>query len=213
MNAQGAEASSREEVQFWFDPRCPWAWITSRWMLEVEKVRPVTTEWRLMSLAYLNLIQHEGKGLSEDYLSGMQRAWGPVRICAAAASEKGPEVLGPLYTAIGRRFHNEGRRDDPGVLAEALREVGLPESLVEAADSAEFDEQIKSSHHEAFDAVGLDVGTPVIRVRGNVIFGPVVTPAPKGDNAGRLWDGVVAVTGVEGFFELKRTRNQRPVFD
>ncbi len=182
-------------------------------MLEVEKVRPVRTDWRIMSLAYLNLTQHEGEGLNEDYLERMSRAWGPVRICAAAAQQKGPDILGPLYTALGTRFHVQSRREDPAVIPEALAEVGLPESLASAATSAEFDEQIKASHHEAFDEVGLDVGTPVIRIRGNALFGPVITPAPKGEAAGRLWDGLVLVTEADGFFELKRTRDRKPSFD
>ena len=208
-----ADSSEREDVQFWFDPLCPWAWITSRWMHEVEKVRPVRTEWRIMSLAYLNLVQHEGKGLSEEYLERMSKAWGPVRVCAAAAAESGPEVLGPLYTAIGTRIHNEGRREDPAVLTQALAEVGLPESLAAAAESTEFDGAIKKSHHEAFDDVGLDVGTPVIRIRGKALFGPVITPAPKGQAAGQLWDGLVLVSGADGFFELKRSRDRRPSFE
>jgi hypothetical protein len=208
-----ADSSEREGVQFWFDPLCPWAWITSRWMHEVEKVRPVRTEWRIMSLAYLNLEQHEGKGLSEEYLERMSKAWGPVRVCAAAAAEAGPQVLGPLYTAIGTRIHNQGRREDPGIMAEALAEVGLPASLASAAESGEFDEAIKKSHHEAFDEVGLDVGTPVIRIRGKALFGPVITPAPKGEAAGELWDGLVLVSKADGFFELKRSRDRRPSFD
>jgi protein-disulfide isomerase-like protein with CxxC motif len=206
-------ADKRENVQFWFDPLCPWAWITSRWMLEVEKVRPVQTDWRIMSLAYLNLVQHEGKGLSEDYLERMNKAWGPIRVVAAAAQDKGPDILGPLYTAIGTRFHNEGRREDPGTIPEALAEVGLPQTLADAATSTEFDEIIKASHHEAFDDVGLDVGTPVIRIRGKALFGPVITPAPRGEAAGRLWDGFVLVTEADGFFELKRTRDRKPSFE
>ncbi len=202
-----------EKVQFWFDPLCPWAWITSRWMLEVARVRPVELQWKIMSLAYLNLVQHEGKGFPDEYRSRMEKAWGPVRVCAAAEKEAGSEVLGPLYTAIGTRLHNQGRREDPSVLSEALNEVGLPESLAEAAQSDAFDEAIKSSHHEAFDEVGLDVGTPVIRVRGNAFFGPVITPAPKGEAAGELWDAFVTVTGTDGFFEIKRTRNRPPTFD
>ena len=208
-----AQPDARDDVQFWFDPVCPWAWITSRWMLEVEQVRPVRTDWRIMSLAYLNLMQHEGKGLTEEYQERMGRAWGPIRVCAAAAEQRGPEVLGPLYTAIGTRFHNEHRREDAAVITEALAEAGLPESLAKAATSTEFDEQIKRSHHEAFDHVGLDVGTPVIRVRGHHIFGPVITPAPKGEAAGRLWDGVGLVTEADGFFELKRTRDRKPSFE
>jgi 2-hydroxychromene-2-carboxylate isomerase len=208
-----AQPGAPEDVQFWFDPVCPWAWITSRWMLQVQQVRPVRPDWRIMSLAYLNLTQHEGKDLSEDYLERMGRAWGPIRVCAAAAQQAGPEILGPLYTAIGTKFHVEGRREDPTVLPEALAEVGLPEDLASAAQSDEFDGEIKRSHHEAFDDVGTDVGTPVIRIRGRAIFGPVITPAPKGEAAGRLWDGLVLVTEADGFFELKRTRDRKPSFE
>jgi hypothetical protein len=206
-------SQDKEQAQFWFDPLCPWAWITSRWMLEVEKVRPVQTQWRIMSLAYLNLTQHEGKGHDEEYLERMKKAWGPVRVCAAAAQEKGQDILGPLYTAIGTRFHVQSSREDPGTLPAALAEVGLPESLAAAADSTEYDELIKASHNEAFDQVGLDVGTPVIRIRGKALFGPVITPAPKGEAAGRLWDGFVLVTEADGFFELKRTRDRKPSFE
>lgn len=206
-------SATPEPVQFWFDPICPWAWITSRWMHEVEKVRPVQTEWRIMSLAYLNLQQHEGQGLSEEYIERMKRAWGPVRVCAAAAGEKGEGVLGDLYSAIGTRLHVQGRRDDPRVLPESLAEVGLPESLSEAASSSELDDVIKKSHHEAFDQVGIDVGTPVIRVRGNAFFGPVMTPAPRGDAAGRLWDAFVVLSETDGVYEIKRTRDRHPSFE
>jgi 2-hydroxychromene-2-carboxylate isomerase len=207
------QSETREDVQFWFDPLCPWAWITSRWILEVEKVRPVRADWRIMSLAYLNLIQHEGQNLSEEYLERMKRAWGPIRVVAAAADAKGTDILGPLYTAIGTRLHNQGRREDPEVIPEALAELGLPATLASAAESTELDEKIKASHNEAFDQVGLDVGTPVIRIRGNTIFGPVVTPIPRGEAAGTLWDGVALVTATDGFFELKRTRDRKPSFD
>jgi 2-hydroxychromene-2-carboxylate isomerase len=208
-----ADAQDREDMQFWFDPLCPWAWITSRWMLEVEKVRPVRVDWRIMSLAYLNLVQHQSEGLSEDYVERMSKAWGPVRVCAAAAADAGPGILGPLYTAIGTRFHNQGRRDDPAVIPEALQEAGLPAWLVDAAETSEFDDAIKKSHHEAFDEVGLDVGTPVVRIRGKALFGPVITPAPKGQAAGELWDGLVLVSKADGFFELKRSRDRKPSFD
>ena len=182
-------------------------------MGEVERVRPVRTDWRIMSLAYLNITQHEGKGLSEEYLERMAQAWGPVRVCEAAAEERGPGILGPLYTAIGTRIHVQGRREDPQVIPEALAEVGLPASLASAAQSTEFDEAIKRSHCEAFDDVGLDVGTPVLRIRGKALFGPVITPAPRGEAAGRLWDGLVLVSGADGFFELKRTRDRKPSFE
>jgi hypothetical protein len=202
-----------EYAQFWFDPVCPWAWITSRWMLEVEKVRPVTTEFRIMSLAYLNIEQRGGAGITDEYRERIEQAWGPVRVCAAAAEERGEDVLRDLYTALGNRFHVEGRRGDPSVIPEALTAAGLSPSLADAATSTDYDEFIKKSHHEAFDQVGLDVGTPVIRIRGNAFFGPVITPAPRGEAAGRLWDGFVLVSEADGFFEIKRSRDRRPSFE
>jgi len=199
-----------ETADFWFDPLCPWAWITSRWMLQVEEVRDVRTHWHVMSLAVLN----EGKDdLPERYQDLMKKALGPVRVCIAAEEAKGPDVLLPLYTAIGNRIHLEQRREDPGIIAEALEEVGLPADLAAAADSTEFDVALRKSHHEGMDPVGYDVGTPVIHIGGLAFFGPVVTPAPKGEAAGRLWDGVLLVAGTEGFFELKRSRDKPPVFD
>ncbi len=199
-------------ADFWFDPLCPWAWITSRWILEVEQVRPVRTRWHVMSLAYLNLVQHEGEGLSDQYRERMEQAWGPIRICAAAAAERGDDILLPIYTALGTRFHVEQRRD-AAALAEAVDELGLPSSVLDAALRTDFDDAIKASHQAGMDLVGLDVGTPIISVEGNAFFGPVVTPIPRGEAAGRLWDGVLAVTATDGFFELKRTRDRKPSFD
>ncbi|MEU3355142.1 DsbA family protein [Streptomyces sp. NPDC037389] len=207
------EEQKLTEAPFWFDPLCPWAWITSRWLLEVEKVRPVRADWRIMSLAYLNLEQRKGKGLSDDYRALMERAWGSVRVCAAAAEHAGHDILGPLYTAIGTRLHNQRRRDDPTVITEALTDTGLPDSLASAAESTEFDQLIKDSHDEAFTEVGLDVGTPVLRVGGTALFGPVLRQAPRGEAAGQLWDGLVIVAGTDGFFELKRSRDSKPSFE
>ena len=203
-----------DTADFWFDPLCPWAWITSRWMLEVEQVRDVRTRWHVMSLAILN----EGRsGLSEQYRERMARALGPVRICIAAEQAQGPDILLPLYTALGTRLHVERRGREEGeaetVVTEALAEAGLPGSLAAAAISTEYDDALAASHHAGMDPVGDDVGTPVIHFNGMAIFGPVVTPAPRGEAAGRLWDGVILCTGTEGFFELKRTRDQRPRFD
>ena len=203
-----------DTADFWFDPLCPWAWITSRWMLEVEQVRGVQTNWHVMSLAILNQGRAE---LSDEYKERMARALGPVRICMAAEQAKGPDILLPLYTALGTRLHVQRRgreeAEAEAIVAEALEEVGLPTSLAEAATSSEYDEALAASHHAGMDPVGTDVGTPVIHFNGKAIFGPVVTPAPKGEAAGRLWDGVLLCTGTEGFFELKRTRDRQPSFD
>lgn len=203
-------APSRDTADFWFDPTCPWAWMTSRWMLEVTRVRDVDVRWHVMSLAVLN----DGRDLPESYRRLMDEAWGPVRVVTAARLAHGREVLEPLYTAIGTRLHPGGRGDEkPAVVAEALAEVGLPAELARAADTDEYDDELRAEHQEALDLVGDDVGTPVVAINGVGFFGPVMTPAPKGEDAGRLWDGFVLVTGVPGFYELKKSRTSGPVFD
>ncbi|MBV9096831.1 MAG: DsbA family protein [Frankiaceae bacterium] len=196
-------------ADFWFDPICPWAWIASRWMLEVEQVRDVEVHWHVMSLAVLN----EGREMPEEYVELMRQAWGPVRLCIAAAQQHGDEVLLPLYTALGNRYHLEKAPKDRQTLVEALEEVGLPASLADAADDPTLDAALIASHHAGMDPVGMDVGTPVIHVEGVAFFGPVVTPIPRGEAAGKLWDGVRLVAATDGFYELKRTRDRGPIFD
>jgi hypothetical protein len=213
MSEQPATSDERTPVGFWFDPLCPWAWMTSRWVLEVAKQRPLDITFHVMSLAVLN----EGRDLPEEYVEMMKKAWGPVRVVIAAEQAHGNEVVLPLYTAMGNRIHLQKQELGREMILEALREVGLPESLADAAESTEYDAALKESHHAGMDPVGMDVGTPVIHVPGPegpvAFFGPVVTPAPKGDAAVRLWDGAVLVASVPGFYELKRTRTQGPIFD
>lgn len=198
-----------QSVEMWFDPLCPWAWMTSRWLMEVEQVRDLEVTWSQMSLSVLN----EGRDLPDEYREMMDRGWAPVRVIAAARKAHGDEVTKPLYDAIGTRLHLGGERDLVAATAAALAEVGLPAELIEAADTDEHDAFLRESHDRAIALVGDDVGTPVISVADTAFFGPVVSPAPKGEAAGRLWDGCVLVAGTDGFFELKRSRTRDPIFD
>ncbi|MGK5641141.1 DsbA family protein [Streptomyces sp. URMC 126] len=194
-------------AEFWFDPSCPYTWITSRWLVETAEVRPVTVRWRVMSLSVLN----EGRaddpeGDPEGWL------WHPVRVCAAVAELYGEEALGRFYAALGAETHERGRWD---ATADALAAAGLPAETAEAAGSTAWDAAVRASHAEAVALVGTDVGTPVLAVRGadgdrTAFFGPVVAPVPRGGAAGRLWDGALLLAGVPGFSELRRARPRDP---
>jgi hypothetical protein len=207
--------SAKTPVDFWFDPLCPWAWMTSRWVLEVEKVRDIEVRWHIMSLAVLN--EDKLDQLPEEYRDMLAtKAWKPVRVVTAAWQKHGDDVLGPLYTALGTRIHNNGEGPTVEAIAGALADVGLPADLIDYADQDdfEFDAELRASHKEGIEKVGQEVGTPVPGADGEQIafFGPVVTPAPKGEEAARLWDGTLAVASVPGFYEIKRTRTKGPDF-
>lgn len=208
------DATSRQTAHFWFDPVCPWCWLTSRWMLEVQAVRPVDVQWHVMSLSILN----EDQDVPDEWQELMRLGWIPVRTVIAAERDHGTEVVLPLYTAMGTRFHPGGRQDIEAVCREAVAEVGLPESLVDGALTDADDALVRASHAAAMDLVGTDVGTPVIAVADgdgalHGIFGPIVTPAPKGEDAGRLWDATATILTFPGVYELKRTRHVGPIFD
>ncbi len=196
-------------VDFWFDPTCPWAWVTSRWMLEVATVRPVEVHWHVMSLAVLN----EGRDLAADYQARIARGKAAGRVLIAAQQRVGDSVLLSLYTALGTRFHPGKEPVARETIEAALRDAELPVDLAEAVESDAYDEALRASHQAGMELVGQDVGTPIVAVDGRAFFGPVVSRVPRGEAAARLWDGLVLLTQTEGFYELKRTRDSRPVFD
>jgi 2-hydroxychromene-2-carboxylate isomerase len=196
------KTAERGTADFWFDPFCPFAWISSRWMLEVEQVRDVDVTWHVMSLAYLN----KDKDVPEEYRTMLEPTWGPVRVCIAAEQQHGKEALLPLYTALGKRIHADQREISRDLVAEAVAEAGLPESLVDAMDDSSLDGAVAESHHRGMDQVGNEVGTPTIAVEGTAFFGPVLSKIPRGEEAGQLWDGAVLMAKVPYFYELKRSR-------
>jgi len=204
------DVATAEKADFWFDPTCPFAWVTSRWIGEVEKVRNITVDWHVMSLSVLN--EHK-EDISEAYKAHVARAWGPVRVIIAAAEAHGPSVIKPLYDAMGTQIHIHANKDLTDVVAKALAEVGLPAELAQAATTDAHDAALRASHAEGINKVGQDVGTPVVAFNGTAFFGPVITRIPRGEDAGKLWDATVALASFPYFFEIKRTRTESPQFD
>ncbi|MFB0838807.1 MULTISPECIES: mycothiol-dependent nitroreductase Rv2466c family protein [unclassified Arthrobacter] len=199
---------AKNKADFWFDPLCPFAWVTSRWIGEVETVRDIETEWHVMSLAVLN----EGRDLDPGYRESMDNAWGTVRVIIAAREEHGPQFIKPLYDAMGTLIHNQGEKDRTAVISKALADCGLPASLADAANTDAYDQLLRASHEEGISLVGQDVGTPVVAFNGTAFFGPVLTRIPRGEEAGRIWDATTTIAAYPHFFELKRSRTESPEF-
>ena len=198
----------KNRADFWFDPLCPFAWITSRWIGEVEGVRDIETVWHVMSLAVLN----EGRDLEPAYRESMDNAWGMVRVIIAAQQQHGDATVKALYDAMGSLIHESGEQDRDLVITKALADCGLPATLAAAASTDAFADQLRASHQEGISLVGQDVGTPVVAFNGTAFFGPVLTRIPRGEEAGKLWDATTAIAAYPHFFELKRSRTERPEF-
>src|SRR5665213_1585472 len=198
-----------QQVDLWVDPACPWAWITSRWLLEAAAVRDLDLRFHVMSLAVLN----ENRELTPEYTEFLTTAYRPVRVLIAAEERDGNSVVEPLYSAMGTRRHVRQEKDWDDVIAKSLADVGIEDELLAAADDVSFDVRLRASHAEGMDPVGYHVGTPVIHGNDIAFFGPVITPAPKGEAAGRLFDGVMLVASTPGFYEMKRSRVDDPSFE
>ncbi|MDH6213166.1 DsbA family protein [Streptomyces pseudovenezuelae] len=205
----GARPADRRAVDVWFDPACPYTWLTCRWLTEAARVRPLDLRWHLMSLTLLNEDRDDDpEGDPEGYLMV------PVRIATAVLRHHGQDALARFHAALwaDRPNGDEGTRwiNDPAV---ALADAELPISLVAAGTSTAYDEELRASHTGAVGLLGPRTGTPVVATgdpaepdRAPVaFFGPVLSRVPSGEAAGRLWDGTLLVAGTPGFHELKGT--------
>lgn len=217
MTEQSAPATNGgTKVDFWFDPMCPWAWLTSRWILEARTVRDIDVEFHPMSLSILN--HGRDDTLPASYMELMKHIKGPVRVGVAIRKHHGPEAVEAYYTEIGSLIHDGKGKDSlefaktrlPEVIATALAEADLPADLVGAAASTDYDDELLASHQAGMGLVGDDVGTPVIKIDGGAFFGPILSIVPRGEAAGQVFDGARALAGYPHFFELKRTRTERP---
>lgn len=196
-----SDTEARSTATMWFDPACPWAWMTSRWLKQVETVRDVNVRYEVMSLAVLNDVATDAN------------LWRPVRVAIAVRNRHGDDAVDNFYTALGTRFHPGKEERNDATIAAALDEIRLPAELIDAAADSNFDDEVRQSTAKALELVGDDVGTPVVRIGDTAFFGPVVTPSPKGEDAGKLWDGCLLVANTPGFYELKRSRIEGPNFE
>ncbi|MEV6924412.1 disulfide bond formation protein DsbA [Dactylosporangium sp. NPDC051485] len=197
-------------VDMWFDPKCPWAWNASRWLLEVERVRPVEARFHVMSLWLLNKDQ---ENLDDWYRTWLSDTRGPVRVSIAAEQRYGTSVLRGLYTEMGNRIHHDRQPIGADLYRGALKALSLDDSLAEAAETDTYDEALLASHRAGLDPVGEDLGTPAIHIEGTAIFGPVVTPVPRGEAAGEFFDAMHLLMRNPGFYELKRGNRRSPSVD
>jgi hypothetical protein len=197
------------KAEFWFDPVCPWAFITSRWILEVEKVRDIEISWNIFSLPHLN----KDREMPERYKTIFANSWSSARVIKAVENQYGKEKTLRLYTAISTRIHVKKESVSQDLLNDALNEIGVDSKYALEMNNSDWDKEIIQSHERGIELVGDDVGTPIIAINGIGFFGPVISPAPKGEEAGKLWDGVVLAASYPGFFEIKRSRTVGPIFD
>ena len=212
--------SADADLHFYFDPVCPFAWMTSKWVRMVAAQRDYRVDWRFISLRILNAnvdyATHFPESYDDEHTAGLRL----LRVFARLRSERGRMAVDPLYSAIGGRLFDTPRDGlsaaalgTAPLLEPLLRDAGLPTELAEALDDAAYDEEIRTETEEALALTGRDVGTPILHFQppnGTAFFGPVISRLPSPDDAAALWDHVVGLASFPGFAELKRSLRERP---
>jgi hypothetical protein len=213
---------SDSDLNFYFDPLCPFAWMTSKWVRKVIAQREYRVDWRFISLRLVNAAIDYDTHFPPGYEAGHTAGLRLLRVAAATRAEFGREAVGPLYEAIGRAAFDTSQDPDESkrpyrgsaeFLGPIISELGLPMSLVEALDDDTFDAVLRSETDEALALTGKDVGTPIIHFTppdGVAFFGPVISRLPSDADALRLWDNIVSLASFPGFAELKRSLRERP---
>jgi hypothetical protein len=214
--------SKQYDLHFYFDPVCPFAWLTSKWVRTVAAQRNYNVDWRFISLRILNAHIDYASHFPPNYEDGHTAGLRLLRVAARVRAAQGREAVGPLYEAIGTRIFDTSRDVDPlaasdqgsrRTLEPLLRDAGLPSDLAEALDDKTLDDEIRAETEEALTLTGRDVGTPILHFQppgGTAFFGPVISRLPSPDDAGALWDHVIALTSFPGFAEIKRSLRERP---